>query len=161
MVEKESTEKICSLHVNDMHLIVMLIPYIEKELEKGNKIFTILEEDLEEEVKTLMDKVNLSKSKKAKLKNVNWKKNNLSIEQIESIKDGIVLVKGSYQFVELVNSYINIKVKKVINCFEIETFEAKSREILEGHTKILNTLGERDISEMFHTNMRENIILTK
>ena len=72
MVEKETKQKLCSLYVNDMHLIVMLIPYIEKELENGNKITTILEDDLDKEVKTLMEKVNISKRKKEKLKKVNW-----------------------------------------------------------------------------------------
>ena len=42
MVENGFAENVCSLYVNNMHLIVMLIPYIERELEKGRKIVTIL-----------------------------------------------------------------------------------------------------------------------
>ncbi len=162
MVEKESTEKVCSLYVNNMHLIVMLVPYIEKKLEKGDKIVTILEDDLNQEVRMLINKVNLSKMKKEKLKKINWKKNILSLNKIAEIKNKIILVKGSYDFIKEVNSYINEKrVKKIINCFELETFEVNSREILENHHKILNSLGEKNISDVFHINMRNNSILTK
>ena len=139
MVENKKHDKICTLYVNQMHLIVMLIPYIEKELEKGNKIVTILENDLREEVGTLVNKVNLPRKKKKGLKAINWNKTRLSFEEIESIKDS----------------------KKVINCFELGVFEENSREILENHYKILNTLGEKDISEMFHPNMMKSSILTK
>ena len=148
MVDNNSPEKMCSLYVNDMHLIVMLIPYIEKELEKGNKIVTILEKDLDAEVKTLMEKVNLPKKKKEKIKKINWKKK-------------IVLVNGSYEFIVKINEYLGNRVNKIINCFQLEVFEENSREILENHHKILNTLGEKKISEMFHTDLRKNSILTK
>ena len=91
MVENKKHDKICTLYVNQMHLIVMLIPYIEKELEKGNKIVTILENDLREEVGTLVNKVNLPRKKKKGLKAINWNKTRLSFEEIESIKDSVVL----------------------------------------------------------------------
>lgn len=145
--------RICSLYVNPMHLIVMLIPYIEKELEKGNKVVTILENDLREEVGTLINKVNLPKKKKKGLKAIDWNKTRLSFEEIESIKDSVVLVNGSYEFIQDVNRILNDNNRKVINCFELETFEENSRDILENHCKILNTLGEKDISEMFHQNL--------
>ncbi len=162
MVDNESAEKLCSLYVNNMHLIVMLIPYIEKKLEKGDKIVTILEDDLNAEVRMLMDKVHLSKIKKEKLKKINWKKNILSLNKISEIKNKIILVKGNYDFIKEVNEALNIKkVKKVINCFDLDTFEKNSREILENHCKILNTLGEKNIPEIFHANIRENRILTK
>lgn len=38
MVENVEAQRYCSLYVNDMHLIVMLIPYIERELEKKRKL---------------------------------------------------------------------------------------------------------------------------
>lgn len=161
MVELSSIEKMCSLYVNDMHLIIMLIPYIERMLEAGNKIVTILEDDLDEEVKMLMSKLNLSKKKKEKLKKINWKKNIVPINKISEIKNKIILVKGSYEFIKEMNKYINTKNKKIINCFELKIFEENSSEILKEHVKILNTLGEKNISEMFHTDLRKNSILTK
>lgn len=162
MVENQSAEKVCSLYVNNMHLIVMLIPYIEKELERGRKIVTILEDDLKEEVETLINKVNLTDEKKNGLKSINWGKNGLLFGEISKINDDdVILVNGSYDFIKNVNSCINDNAKKVINCFKLNTFENNSREILENHNKILNTLGEKNISEMFHTKVKPNIILTK
>jgi hypothetical protein len=161
MVENKGAEKVCSLYVNNMHLIVMLIPYIEKELERGRKIVTILEDDLKEEVETLINKVNLTEEKKNGLKSINWNKNGLLFGEISKIEDDVILVNGSYDFIKNVNSCINDNAKKVINCFELNTFEDNSREILENHNKILNTLGEKKISEMFRTKVSPNIILTK
>lgn len=161
MVENKGAEKVCSLYVNNMHLIVMLIPYIEKELERGNRIFTVLQDDLEEEVETLIDKVSLSDEKKNGLKNINWNKNYFPFNETSEMEDSIVLVNGNYDFIKKVNSCMDNNIKKVINCFELDTFETNSREILENHNKILNTLGEKNVSEMFHTRMNKNIILTK
>lgn len=161
MVENKVLDKICSLYVNQMHLIVMLIPYIEKELEKGNKIVTILENDLRAEAETLVNKVNLPKRKKKGLRAINWNKTRLSYEDIESIREAVILVDGSYEFIKDVNRILSDNNKKVINCFELGTFEENSREILEGHCKILNTLGEKEISEVFHPNIVKSSILTK
>lgn len=161
MVENQGAEKVCSLYVNNMHLIVMLIPYIEKELERGRKIVTILEDDLKEEVETLINKVNLTNEKKNGLRSIDWSKNKLLFGEISKIQNDVVLVNGSYDFIKNVNSCINDNNKKVINCFELGTFEDNSREILESHDKILNTLGEKKISDMFNTKVKPNIILTK
>ena len=153
MVENCNAKKYCSLYVNDMHLIVMLIPYIEKELESGNEIVTILEDSLDDEVNTFIGKVNLGKLKKNKIKKIRWDKNLLSAEQIGEIRDKTVLVKGNYDFVNNINK--NFKkdgVLRIINCFTLDDFEGNSREILENHDAILNTLGIKKIPEMFKTN---------
>lgn len=161
MVENVEAQRYCSLYVNDMHLIVMLIPYIEKELEKKEKIITIFENDLDNEIDTIVKKVNLGKEKKNKIKKINWKKNLLSKEQIGEIMWKTILVKGSYEFIQSINEFIKKDNNRVINCFDIEVFERKSREILEQHDAILNTSGIRKISEMFKMNKTLNGILTK
>ncbi len=141
--------KCCSLYVNNMHLIVMLIPYIEKELE--NEIVTILETGVKDEIDTFINKVNLGKTKKKKLKNINWEKCLLSDEQIGEIHGKTVLIKGDYSFIKNVNKIISDD-NRVINCFTLDEFEQNSREILENHGAILNTMGVKKISEMFQMN---------
>ncbi|MGN1330583.1 MAG: hypothetical protein ACI4VN_04530 [Clostridia bacterium] len=153
--------KYCAICVNDMHLVVMLVPYIERELERGEKIVTILEKSLKNDVDTLTKKVNLGKDKKAKIKKINWNENILTDEEIYNIKDKTVLIKGSYDFIKRINKLLNGDVKRVINCFELDIFEDNSREILQKHDFILNTVGCKKISEMFHTNGPQNSILTK
>lgn len=161
MVENVEAQRYCSLYVNDMHLIVMLIPYIERELEKKEKIITILENDLENEIDTIVKKVNLGREKKNKIKRINWKKNLLSKEQIGEIKGETILIKGSYEFIQSVNEVLKTEDNRVIDCYDIDTFEQNSRTILEQHNAILNTSGIREISDMFQINKTLNGILTK
>ena len=150
----------CAVCVNDMHLVVMLMPYIEKELEKGEKIVTIFEKSLKEKVDLFYTKVNLENSKKTKLKKIEWTENTASEEEIFNMKNKIVLVKGSYEYINKMNMCLNDKVNKVINCFELDIFEKNSREILKCHDYILNTLGVKKISDMFHAKWYKNSILT-
>lgn len=161
MVENVEAQRYCSLYVNDMHLIVMLIPYIERELEKKEKIITILENDLENEIDTIVKKVNLGREKKNKIKRINWKKNLLSKEQIGEIKGETILIKGNYEFIQSVNEVLKTEDNIVIDCYDIDTFEQNSRTILEQHNAILNTSGIRKISDMFQINKTLNGILTK
>ncbi len=161
MVENVEAQRYCSLYVNDMHLIVMLIPYIERELEKKEKIITILENDLDSEIDTIVKKVNLGREKKNKIKRINWKKNLLSKEQIGEIKGETILIKGSYEFIQSVNEVLKTEDNRVIDCYDIDTFEQNSRTILEQHNAILNTSGIRRISDMFQINKTLNGILTK
>jgi len=144
-----------------MHLVVMLVPYIEKKLEKGEKIITIFENSLKNEVDVLIDKVNLGKSKKTKIKRINWKETSLTNDEIYNIRNKTVLIKGSYEFIKKINMSLNEDVGKVINCFELDIFQKNIREILEGHDYILNTAGIKKISNMFHANWVKNSILTK
>ena len=161
MVENNEAQKYCGVYANDMHLIVMLIPYIEKELEKGNKITTILENSLEDEINLFIKKVMLGKSKKNKIRNIRWSKNLLSDEQIAEIRNRTILIKGSNEFINNVNNVLNGKNNKIINCYDIETFEENSSEILEEHRAILNTCGVKKIPEIFQVHKRLNSILTK
>ena len=60
----------------------------------------------------------------------------------------------------MVNSYINkyidknrkklanLKIK-IIDCFEVNSFNENIRQILATHNKIINTSGEHEISEIF------------
>ncbi len=151
----------CAVCVNNMHLVVMLVPYIEKKLEKGEKIVTIFENSLKDEVDVLINKVNLGKSKKNKIKRINWKETSLTNDEIYNIKNKTVLIKGSYEFIKKINMSLNENVGKIINCFELDIFKENTREILEEHDYILNTVGVKKISNMFHTNWAKNSILTK
>ena len=162
MVEESKLQKFCSLYVNEMHLIVMIIPYIESELEKGRKVVTVLENSLEDEMKIFLNKVNLGKTKKTKIKKINWNKSLLSEEQLAEIKNKTVLVKGSYEYIKMVNEKLaNNENIKIINCFYFEEFEQNSRILLEEHDAIINTTGIKNIPEVFKMNSKLKGILTK
>ena len=44
---KNRAEKICSFYVSEWHLVTMLLPYINKELNEKANIITVLEKDIE------------------------------------------------------------------------------------------------------------------
>ena len=163
MFDKVKAEKICSLYVNEVHLVVMLMPYIEKGLENNEKVVTILENSLEKELNMLLEKTNLNENKKEKIRNIGWISKNL--DEVEKIKDSLinktVIVKGNNEFIERVDNILENQKLKIINCICLEEFEKRAKEILSKHDKILNTLGEQDISEIFHINLRDKTLLTK
>ena len=71
---KNNIEKICSFYVSDWHLVTMLLPYINKQINEKANIITILENDIEENIKTLIKRLNLKNEEK--ILNLNWKKTN-------------------------------------------------------------------------------------
>ena len=87
--------------------------------------------------------------------------NSKKLDEIEklNLKNGIVIINGSREFVERVNFLIENKAEKIINCIKLEDFEKRASSVLEKHDKILNTLGEREISEVFHIDLRNNVRL--
>ena len=159
-------EKLCSFYVSDWHLVTMLLPYINKQINEKANIITILENDIEENIKTLTKKLNL-KNEKEILK-LNWKKKNgikysvlqEEIKKMERDTLNVVFVNGSKSYIDITNKniekflkdnknkYKEIKIK-IINCYEVSEFNINMQEILSMHDKILNTSGEKEICDVF------------
>ena len=164
---KNNIEKICSFYVSDWHLVTMLLPYINKQINEKANIITILENDIEENIKTLIKRLNLKNEEK--ILNLNWKKTNgIKYSEIErKLKDlkkeqilNVVFINGKKEYIDMTNKnvekflsenknkYKNINIK-IINCFEVSEFNINMQEILHNHDKILNTSGEKEINEVF------------
>ena len=80
---KNNVEKMCSFYVSDWHLVTMLLPYINKQINEKANIITILENDIEENIKILIKKLNLKNEEK--ILNLNWKKaNGIKYSEIEN-----------------------------------------------------------------------------
>lgn len=151
-------KRICSLYVSKWHLITMLLPYVNSNLEK--EIVTILEENLEKNIAKLLDSINLREQTKNAIKNIDWNKSCFE-EKLDTLmetkKDIYIIVDGSKDYVEKVNHLINFWENNnrqylgnitVVNCYEITGF-SDMQQILKCHDKVLNTSGERDIAEVF------------
>lgn len=161
-----STEKLCSFYISDWHLVTMILPYINKELNEKANIVTVLENNIEENIKTLISKLNLKNEKKILAidwKNVKEKESleiNQKLEKLQSNSDNIILIKGSKTYIENININIakilnkrseklkNTKIK-IIDCYEVTDFNGNIKDILDTHDKILNTAGEKEIAEVF------------
>ncbi len=160
-------EKLCSFYVSDWHLVTMLLPYINKEINENANIITILENNIEENIKTLIKKLNLKNEQK--ILNINWRNTNgLKYSEIQKeLKKlnkqeslNVVFINGSKNYIDIANkniekflkenskNYKEIKVK-IIDCFEVGEFNVNIKEILDAHDKILNTSGEKEINEVF------------
>lgn len=168
--QKNKISKLCSFYVSDWHLITMLLPYINKKINEEVEIATILEKDIENNVKTLVEKLNLKNSEK--ILEINWKNKSKNIENILEDKIGkeiLIIVNGSKDFIKDSNAQIanylelnsnkleNTNIK-IVDCYEIVEFNGSIVENLDEHDKILNTSGEKEINEVFEDyNRKEKI----
>lgn len=161
MCLNNSLKKDCSFYVSDFHLLAMILPYINKELDEGKKVVTILEQDLQNEMETLISKMNLREETKNKILNINWYKSKENIKSIEPNTD--IIVVGDKKYIDNANERIirnvnNAKGTKIINCYEVFEFNNNIDEILEYHDKILNTSGEKEINEIFDGYTKNGIL---
>ncbi len=167
--ENQKVEKLCGFYVSNWHLTTMLLPYINHQIDKDAKIITILENDIEENVKTLVEKLNLKNAEeilKIRWTNINSKKygdiENILKEEICKTKENIILINGCQNYIEGNNKNVEKWIKKssknkikIINLFEVTEFNHNIMEILNAHDRILNTSGEKEISEVFEGYVRE------
>ena len=168
-VENKKIEKLCSFYVSDWHLTTMILPYINSKIEEKANIIPVLENNLEKNIKILVEKLNLKN--KEKILSINWKntnsikyeniKNKLKKETNNKTKN-IILVNGSKDYIEKNNSNIekwleksSISNIKIINFFEVTDFNSNIVEILNNHNRVFNTSGEKEISEVFNGYKKE------
>ena len=163
-IQKKSIMKLCSFYVSDWHLVTMLLPYINKKVNEKEKIITVLENDIKNNVEVLIKKLNVKNEEK--ILSINWSNKNNNYANInDSIKNTIennivFIVNGNKEYIKEANNSINKIIEeniekieqkniKIINCYEIVEFNGSIVEILDEHDKILNTSGEREINEIF------------
>lgn len=166
MYANKSIKKVCSFCVSDLHLITMLLPYLNKRISEKEKFITILEKDLTEQVKLLLSRLTLKNEDREDLLNINWNNNELNkngviereISEAYSNTDKLsIIVNGSKEYIEGINKTIEKSLEdkdihtriKVINCYDITELNDDIKGILKTHDIILNTSGEKEISEVF------------
>jgi hypothetical protein len=175
--QNQIVSKLCSFYVSDWHLVTMLLPYINKKINEEIEIATILEKNIENNIKTLVERLNLKNEEK--ILNINWKNANekkysnlCKMLEKEKNKDILIIVNGTKEYVNNVNKNINKIIEKnidefkkenrkikIIDCYEIVEFNGSIVEILDNHDKILNTAGEKEINEVFEDyNRSEKIV---
>ena len=172
--QKVNVSKLCSFYVSDWHLVTMLLPYISKNIKEGTKIATILEKDIEENIYTLLERLNLKEEEQ--IKKINWKNiNEKKYTTVNKLMEGnlaqeeLVIVNGSKDFIKRANENINKYIEKnkeklngknikIVDCYEIIEFNGNINDILDNHNKILNTSGEKEINEIFEDYKKEEKI---
>ena len=68
VLEEKKVKNICNFYVSDYHLEIMLLPYISKKIDNEENITIITEIDLESTLNVVIERINLDKDKKEKIK---------------------------------------------------------------------------------------------
>lgn len=157
----DNIKKICNFYVSDWHLAVMLLPYINKEINEGVKITTIFERNMKDNIETLVGKLNLKNENKILKINWNNEKNenieNYIQENLDEKKENLFIINGNKEYIENTNEklYKCIKEKgskknfvKIVDCYEVSKNEEKMYNIIKMHDSILNTSGEHEIEKI-------------
>ncbi len=157
----ENVKTVCSFYVSDWHLVTMLLPNIDKKINEGVKITTILENDLTEKMTTLLEKLKLEN--KQKVLNIKWNSTNIENINLKTIieNNSEIIVNGSLEYInnvhEKIKEYLNENVVDkqitIVDCYDINKYENSVKQILDKHDKILNTAGEKE-KEKFVTNIK-------
>ncbi len=156
-------KKVCSFCVSDWHFITMITPYINQKIKAKEKILLYTSQNYTQLIETFLPKLMIDSEKKKQIENLNWHESNVKqyseiVEVLEQIldKDVTFIVKGNNSYIENVNNLINKWTKcneskniTIVNCYEVGEFNQNIKQILKAHDKILNTSGEKEISEVF------------
>lgn len=151
MITKEkSLEKICSFYASDYHLEMIMIPYINRKIEEQANITIITEKSLRKTIETVISKVNLAEKRKQEILDIDWEKKTISSINIVNENENVVIfVVGSVDYINKINKQIEqLQINnnlKIINCFSIDEVQNSITEIVLKHSKVLNTIEEKEI----------------
>ena len=157
----DNIKKICNFYVSDWHLAVMLLPYINKEINKGTKITTVFQNNMRNNIETLVRKLNLKNEKE--ILQIDWNTKNNSIleryvkENLSGGEENLFIINGDKEYVEKSNEKVieyigKNKTKKnfikIVDCYVVEQNEEKMYNIIKMHDCVLNTSGEHNIEKI-------------
>ena len=154
-MENLTKEKICVFYASDYHFEMISLPYISKSIDENKKIIILTENNLEDTVHILIERMNLKQVKRNQILKLNWKNDDL--EKFKEIsknskenKNMVIFIKGKENYIENINKNIEKWVEnkqniKIINCYEFYEIESKIENIAEQYDKILGTSGKIEI----------------
>lgn len=143
--ELEATKK-CCLYASDFHLEMILVPYIKERLEKTE--FVILtENNLQDTIKILLNRINIDKNDKKKILDLKWYANdNEKFEEIIKLKQKnnkiCIIINGNYNYIKEKNQKLNELIKdnlEIIDCFNINDSEINIEKIHYKYKEFINT----------------------
>ena len=140
VLEEKKVKNICNFYVSEYHLEIMLLPYIIKKIDNEENITIITEIDLESTLNVVIERINLDKDKKEKIKKIGW-----NIQNIENIipNTNVILI-GSKKFIN--EKVFELKERQVENleiiaCYNYNEVKNDMKEIVSKYDGMLNTLG--------------------
>lgn len=142
-------KRLCCFYVNDIHLITMLLPYINERINESTKVITILETDMSRGAEKVIEGIQGKKSED--LLKISWKNKKLSYLYENDIKDKLLVISGKDEFINEANKIITNRKESctILNCYEMMQGSSRLQEILDEHDKVVNTSGEKYPEEVF------------
>ena len=134
----DKRERLCSFCASDYHFEMISIPFIQKEIKAKNKIVILTENNLEETIKTVLNRTNLNENDKNEI-----------IENLkeEKSQEKTIFIKGSKNYINLMENQIkNINLNtKTVHCYQVQEVADEMSEIVKEYDGILNTIGKIDM----------------
>lgn len=151
MLKENKTEyKSCLFYVSDYHFEMIALPYMKEKIENNNQVIVMTQENLEDSMKHLLDKVNLDSDDKKKIEKINWKEKSVEeISEIDTLNNKVVFVKGTEKYIKNVNQKINevsnIQNLQVIDCYDVNNVDESIIDITKDYNSILSTSGLKNL----------------
>ena len=156
-VGHQNIKKLCNFYVSDLHLSVMLLPYLSKQINEDVEITTIFEKLDKENIEAVLEKLNVKN--KEEILNINWFNSNKdTYEKIENTIDKSInknkkttiiiggnknyILKNNETIMRYLNSKKNISNIKIIDCYNVEEVGMDMKSIVKKYDGLLNTSGE-------------------
>ncbi len=150
-VEQLNIKKICNFYVSDIHLSVMLLPYINNEVNEDVEVTTIFEKLRKEDFEEILNKLNIKN--KDKILNINYLNKDNFNEKIKiSIKNNrknTIIIGGNKQFISKIDNELmqilnsennNNNEIKIIHCYDVEEVSNDMKNITQNYDGVLNTM---------------------
>lgn len=141
-----NNRKICSFYVSESHLLTIILPYINEEMQAGRDIVIVSQNDISHDVKQYLKNVKHLSVDIDKILKLRWKNNKK--EEFFNCEKKIFIVIGEEEYIENINQKIddNLCENEIINCYKITKIK-KIDDILNKHSMILNTKGKKENSQ--------------
>lgn len=148
--ENKTEDKSCLFYVSDYHFEMIALPYMKEKIEKNNQVIVMTQENLEDSMKQLLDKVNLDSEDKKKIEKINWKEKSIEkINEIDTLSNKIVFIKGTEKYIKNVNEKINkipdVQNLQVIDCYDMNNVDESIIDITKDYGSILSTSGLKNL----------------
>ena len=138
-------EKICCFYANEVHLQIMILPYIASKLETNEKVYLINQDNMEKSIKDTIRKINLKETKKEEILKLNWG-NKISFKDINYEENINIIINGSEDFNDKVTKELKDYSKmNIINSYNLDKIN-DIEKIKSQYKKTINSIGIKEFA---------------